>query len=64
MSQPEHMEKRKVAELADQRTHTMHTAELRALGEQARLQAPRESHAEWAPPPNRIDSIGLLMASS
>jgi len=64
MSQPEHMEKRKVAELADQRTHTMHTAERHALGEQAQLHAPREAHAEWSPPPDRIDPIGLLIDSS
>ena len=58
------MEKKKIAKLADQRTHTLSLEERSAIGEQARQQAPLESHAEWSPPPDRINPIGLLIANS
>ena len=58
------MEKRKIARLADQRTHTLSLEDRRAIGEQARQQAPLESHADWSPSPDRIDPIGLLIESS
>jgi len=58
------MEMRKIAKLADQRTHTLSLEERHAIGEQARQQSPLKSHAEWLPPPDRIDPIGLLIDSS
>jgi uncharacterized protein (DUF2252 family) len=36
------------------------TAERAARGKAARAEAPRGAHAEWEPPPNRQDPVGLL----
>lgn len=58
------MVKGKFAKITDQRTHTLTLAERRTIGEQARQQAPLKAHAEWSPPSNRIDPIGLLIDSS
>lgn len=45
-------------------THTLSLKERRALGKEVRQQTPREAHAVWTPPPNRPDSVDLLIASS
>ena len=60
----EEPQKRKVATLADQRTHTLSNEERLTIGEQARQQTPPEAHAEWAPPTDRADPVDLLIASS
>lgn len=64
MSKTGPVDRRKLAKVADQRTHTMSTEERRAIGEQARQQTPPEAHAEWSPPPDRVDPVDLIIASS
>lgn len=47
-----------------QQTHTLSLEERRAIGEQARLQVPLETQAEWSPPADRSDPVGLVIASN